>query len=318
SSITIQDAITYLLSFTALLSYIPLYFIFDRFYILYPDVAVHKLNLETNIDWFLASFKNLDVRFGYISPFVQMNCIPLFLLLLFFGILTYKWNKKAFAAFVLFVVLIIASFSNAKTADGFDWVFMPMSRMYLGIPIMLYLFLCIEKIELRKSYVIVLFIPVLFTGCKLYNIKESIVKNTQVDRWDGVLCLTLEKCLRNIDYYRKYCKSIGVNHLIISNGNWTYCIVSYGGPAVHHDYPRVEVLDGDRRYWIKNYRRSDVFNTFMLLAGTEKLEKVILPSDSFKVIRIDDYGLYLVTGNKLSKKRFAQKFPEIERLAKSK
>jgi hypothetical protein len=126
---------------------------------------MYPANNVFSVSFFKDAISHLDQRFAHISLFIEEQS---FLTLVLFGIIAFvlfKKNMKMFYAFLVFLLVIIVSFFSSKVSDGIVWPFYSYSRMYLGIPIIIYLIVISSQINLKKIYLI---IPIVL-GFTLYK-----------------------------------------------------------------------------------------------------------------------------------------------------
>lgn len=306
----------YTITFLALLSYIPFYFLFDRFYENHPDYVVHEVYFETKLKYFMQSFDNLDQRFAHVSPFVENNCFSLLVLIGLAGVLLWQSSKKGFAAFVLFLLILLVSFANLRTTDGSTWIFFSLSRVYLGIPMALSLFLCLQPIEKPKPWGLpLLAIPLIFTAWKSYTFEKDMTRNLRLYDWFHITAMKLDDVISDVNDFKNICRQHKANALFVSNSFWQHTILAYAAPALDKHFPRTELINGDRRYWVRNESPEKVFPRFLLVSGYGDLEKWVQPTDSFHLEPIDHQCIYLVRANRLSKHRFLHRFRQLEKMS---
>ena len=291
---------------------VPLYFLFDWFYVLHPDYITLKLSYNMSSDYFKNSFLDLDRRFAQVSFFIENNCVFLLLSIIVFGFLFFKRDKKVFFAYLLFLLVILTSFFSGKTREGSTWIYYTYSRMYLGIPVLLYLFLSTKQFRIKEVYALIFLLPLFFANWKYNNFNQSLAQNVKLNLWIGVNAMKLSQAIDNIFFYNKHCKEQRVTYLAISGECWQSSILAYGGPAILSDFPVTENLKQDRRYWVREGNKNKVFTKFILLARKNDLEKQISKNDGFELQNIDGWGMYLVSNNHLSNEAFKKMINQYE------
>jgi hypothetical protein len=213
-------------------------------------------------------------------------------------------NKKAFAALLVFIAVLLISFSASKTLEGSTWVFMSSGRMYLGIPLLISLLTPLIKINLPRWLLPVLVIPILFTIIKLSNLDKNLDWNYERKHWIGVRLIPLREAISLAEGYKKACETYQTNFLLVSSYFWMNSVVSAAGPAIFEDYPETQETHFEKRYWVREKNENRIVEKFILLAGATILEPCMPSNKNFKLKRLDDYGLYLITENKRSIKEF--------------
>jgi hypothetical protein len=302
----------YLLNFIGLPAAWLLHLFFDQLYIKHPDYVVLGLHLRFSPEYFWNNISNLDERFGQLSFFIENKCWPLLLALFLSLFFLYRQNKKAAACFVVFIALVLFSFSAGKTLEGSSWPFYSYNRMYLGIPLMMCLFFSFLTLKTTSVTKFLFFIPILFSVYKLSFLKESIDYYTDDKQFRHLQVLPLKGTLEALDFYKNICKKNDVKMLLVSTGFWLHAAVSYGGPAIHEDFPATQETDTDRRYWIREGNRNKVFEKFIFVSPLPGFDKKVAYHKDFTLQKLDDYGLYLVSHNTLTNSSFIDMVKAVE------
>jgi hypothetical protein len=288
----------YLITLLGLLTIVPFYLLFDRLYTLHPEYIINPLSYRFSTDFFLINISNLDERFAHISFFRENQSLLLLIGLLALGVTLFIKHKKAFYAYVCFISLTLFSFCFGKTLEGSTWAYMSFSRMYLGIPVVICLF--IPFIQFRPGkWMFLLTIPLIFSAYKAANLRQLLLPHHDGHNWVGVHLLQLKSSLEAAAFYKKHCDEENVRFLLVSNRFWMNTVVAYGGPAIYNDYPMTQETRLEKRFWIRDSTRARVFKKFVLLSANYNLDKLIPHTGQFSLQRIDSYGLFLVTNNTL-------------------
>lgn len=297
----------YLYSFIAILLAAPLAYLLDYFYVLHPEYVHHKFSNSFALDYFTDAIKHLDRRFAHITFFSEERSFTLLLVFLFCGILLFKKNKKAFYAFLLFLVFILVSFFSSKVADGLTWAFYSYSRMYLGVPVVLYLFLSAVPFSLNKSGSFLISLVLLFTVYKSIHLQKSIASQLDEKKWLAIHLTSVKSTLDLIDHYKKTCEKENVKNLVVADVVWCREELCYGGPAVYKNFPNTLMTVGERRTWRINEEKKKITNRFVLLTTDYDFDKKGLDSlNHFSIKRLDDYGCFLIENNSRSIAEFLE------------
>jgi len=302
----------YYCMFFCLLCFIPLYFIFDRFYDNHPNYVIYNLVHSYSFDYFVQNISNLNQPFAHVSFFVEENCVPLFAVFLILLKLFYKTHRLAFYAFVIFVIFIFITFLAGKTREGTFWPLYSYSRMYLGIPLVIALFISLLPARISLLNLGILLFIFLFSIFKLAHLEKNIGKHLQPENAVGVHFVTLESTLGGIKFYKEMCEKVQSPHLLVSSAFWLSTYLTYGGRAVFEDFPSTEETYVDRRYWIREYNKDKIFDRFVIISINSDFDKIVNKKYNFKIKRLDDYGLFLVTDNELKNKDFITLMRSIE------
>ncbi len=95
------------------------------------------------------------------------------------GVLLFKKNKKLLLSYLLFLVIILVSFSSSKVNDGIVWPFYSYSRMYLGFPIIMYLMIINLDIDFKKIMWLIIPVVFVFTLFKEVTFKTTLAYHVQ-------------------------------------------------------------------------------------------------------------------------------------------
>ena len=310
--INYQKRIYFIVTCSALLLAIPLDFFFNQFYRLHPDYVLQSTFNTFSLKYFIQAISHLDERFQHIGFFIPNQCYTLMLALGLLSWLLFKQNKKAFKAFVVFIAIILFSFFASKVSDGSNWVYMSYSRMYLGIPIYIALFLPLIRFNLNKIALVLLCLPLLFSIYKLGFIKSELKKEDQRTISRGVRLLSLESCMDITKFYKNKSEENNCHFLLVSSTFWLNTIVSNAGPALYKDYPDNQETRFEKRYWLRNKNKNRLISKFIFLSSDYNLNLLLPTKQKFELIKLDDYGLYLVKNNQLKMGEFIDYINTIE------
>lgn len=302
----------YYVSGTALLTAYPIDLFFNAFYRAHPEYVCQSTFNFFSPKYFIQSICHLDERFQHISFFLPNQCYSLLLSFIILGIIFYRHNKKALLAFGAFLLIIIFSFFASKISDGSTWVFMSYSRMFLGIPILFCLLLSSIQFNPNKFSKVFIIIPLLFSIYKISTLKSNLDKEDIRDIARGVRVLSIESAINMSHFYKNQCTKNNCNFLLVSSTFWLNTIVSCAGPALDETYPETQETRFEKRYWVRNKNKNRLINTFVFLSSDYELDKITPKENGFKLKRLDDYGLFLVTNNQLPMGTFINTINAIE------
>ena len=275
---------------------------FNQFYITHPDYVMNDLHYRLSTVFFWENISNLDGRFAHISFFFANNCLILLFVLALLLFFFYKRDKKAFASFFVFIAVILFSFCSGKTTEGSTWAYMSSSRMYLGIPVFICMFLSVFEFKPGGLYNLAFCIPLIFCTYKLNNLDRLLAWHSNSKHFHGVRLIPLKDALKVIDFYKDACVKNKVDFLLVSNRFWLNTFLCYGGPAIYEDFPETQETKLEKRYWIRSKNKDKVFKTFLMLSSTRNLDELIPRNNYFKTQNLDGYGLLLVKNNTLKTK----------------
>lgn len=289
----------YLFSAIAILAALPLHYFLDHFYTLHPEYIQHSLENHFSGYFFIEAIKSLDKRFAHITFFEDGKCIYVLFVLFLAGFLFLKKDRKVFYAYLLFLMFILASFFSSKIADGVAWPFYSYSRMYLGIPVILYLFLSLIQGYSTKLLYFLVPTVLLFTSYKELNLKKNIAIHTNEKRWFFIHLSSLKNTRELVNHYNNLCKKHDVKNFVVAKDIWAREELAYGGQALLNDFPNTLMTVGERRTWRIAEERKKVHDRFIMLSTDYDFDEKGFDSlFHFKITRLDYYGCFLIENNK--------------------
>ena len=294
----------YIVTICCLLSSIVFYLFFDKFYKDHPDYVIYGLNNSWAPENFLYAISNLDRSFAHVSLFIEEICGTVLLFFAVLGIALYKKNKFAFLSFLSFLGIILMSFFASKVQEGVVWPFYSYSRMYVAIPMALVLFTTFFHIQSRVFTSCLIIITLSYSSFKFSNFKSSIAHHTEEKRWNGVHLTPLKTVLTGCQAFKEICHKNEVDFFLISTTFWLCTYLNYGGEVIYNDFPLSQETVAERRYWVREGNANKVFKRFIFLSVNYDFDKSCEGNSSFKIRRLDDYGLMLIEDNTLPNDAF--------------
>lgn len=294
-----KDKKYYLYSAIGLLLAMPVAYGLNHFYKLNPDYVFYPANNYFSFEFFKDAITHLDKRFAHIGFFIEETSILVLMAFLGLGFLLYKRNKKAFVSFLIFICVIIVSFFSSKVYDGIVWPFYSYSRMYLGIPIAICLFLWLAKLNYSKLVLPVILVTLSFSIIKEINFKKNMAYHTQEKFWGHVHLNTLEDLQNTLKTYKRFCDENKVDLFVIINSVWKDDEINYAGPALYDNFPNTFKPSFERRTWRIKEEQQNIEERFIIYVADYNYDTFI--KENYKDIdinRLDDYGLFLIKNNK--------------------
>lgn len=287
------------------LLYLPLDYFFNHFYRQHPDYIKTDLIMEFGLRYLKENLSALNQTFAQLSFFSEQAAIGLLLtiaLLLFF-LFRHKRKAMLFAG-VSFLLFLLISMTVSKTRDGGTWVYLSYSRMYLGIPLVLAFF--ISAVPLNFKTLCYLLIPAALIHLSFNFITQEQQLKTHFDEknWNALYLIPLEKAIDASNFYGQKCKEQEVDFILVSHRFWAVNTICYGGKALDKNYPESMETVWDKRYKVRNMYENKVVAKFILLSTTSNIAEELAPERGFKITKLDDYGLALVTDNTLPLSEF--------------
>lgn len=283
---------------------IPLYFMFDYFYIIHPSYVIYGFSHEFSWQNLWSNICNLKRPFGHVGFFAEQSAAPVLITFVAVSYYLFKKNRIAFFSFLAFIVFLLLTLASAKSLDGTFWPWYSFSRMLLGIPVIIYLMFSLLEFKPGKLFTTVILITFFFSVWKLIAFNSNLAKKTDKSNWLGVHLVPLNSVIETVKFYNETCQKKQVNYFLISNGFWLNTYLDYGGPAIIKDFPETQETNSERRYWVRERDRNKVIPRFVFISETPNFDKIVPKTNKFKLQRLDDYGLFLVQENKLKMQEF--------------
>jgi hypothetical protein len=302
----------YLVAITVAFTYLLSYLLLDKFYHDHPDLVVAPMRLLFSMNNFWNSVSHLDLQFAHLSFFMERKSWTLIAALLVLLCYLLRHNRPAALGLIMLFAVILFSFCFEKNIEGTSWPFYSYSRSYLGIITTLVLFtsLC----QLSVNYVKYIAIGALaFTGYNLFTAKSTIESYIGDKKNHYVTVFTVKYALEAVKGYGDKCRELNAPIFFVSNRFWLNSILTFGGPALDENFPATQEVDRDRRKWIAEENSEKVIPTFMFISPLSNFDREVhLQQGSCHIQRVDDYGLFLITDNKLRTKEFVKAVKQTE------
>lgn len=292
----------YVYSAIGVLGGVPLDFALNHFYKTHPGHCIYGFTNEYSLAYFKDAITHLDKRFAHIGLFTEETCIPVILLLILVGWLTYQRNKRLFFAFLAVPFIIIISFFSSKAADGAMWSFYSYSRLYLGIPLIAALLLSFS--DLKKIAFLIIPVTLVFLMVKERTFKAQVAYHSDEKKWDHLNLITLKDLTDYLGIYKGFCEQTGAKAIIIDHA-WRDDFINYAGPAVYPNYPITFKPSFERRTWRIKEEENRVYDRFILYMADyhydEKIKQMQVP---IEIEKLNDYGIFLIKNNTLTTHQF--------------
>lgn len=295
----------YYLSLAVALSwFVILSLIFDSFYNQHPEYIMYGLSYDFSLSYFLPNLRLLlSDSFLHINFFTDQHSLFLFLSVLIIMCLLWFKNKKALLAFSsIFPVLLCLCFSG-KLTDGSTWPYYSYSRLFIGLPMVLYLFQALLPADNTNIPKLIALTGIVFCSYKLTAFKNKTDFYTQHEKWTHLRMVKLEYALETIHFYKGVCRNHDANNILISSYFWLNTYISCGGPATDKDYPETQETYFEKRYVVREKNANTITRTFLLLAYDADFDKHV-SGKGFETERLDDYGMFLIKNNTLTTNQF--------------
>lgn len=275
----------------------------------HADRLIHRLEqaLPTfDLPRILESIQNLDAHFRWLMPVVwplpQLLALGLLALVLF----TFRERRMALALGLLAsLFVILASFTMDKVHDGWGTVFYPLSRMFLGLPLLL----CwASAMLLRPGRLFslgvfgILLIAVGFVGLRTSQTDRVARWNIHAQRdWVGVLPGDFLRS--DAQRIHGISKRHGVGLIVplpVPSLVWPQ-FRGYLYPVLEPELPPTYVHSNERRYWQRETFQNATVPVILFTGGDPERWNTILALDD-RFIAVHDGGpdaVHVLVGNTL-------------------
>lgn len=290
----------------AALLFLPFDYFFNHFYRLHPDYIKTELIMDFGLRYLSENLTDLSRAFAQITPFTEQKVIWLVSLtgLITAGLILQK-RKQLVLAFCSLLIFLLVSMTLGKTRDGGVWVYLPFSRMYLGIPLVLAFF--VSTLDLNKKLLLILIpLSVLNLSVNLQKHVEQFKWHYEPQNWNALSLISLESALDTRAFYGAKCKEQKADFLLVSHRFWAVNPICYGGKPLDENYPETMETKWDKRYMVRNKYENKVIPRFILISTTYDIADKLGQHSAFEITKLDDYGLALITNNTLPLNQFIE------------
>lgn len=292
----------YIYSIIGFVLALPVDYGLNHFYKNHPEHVLYGFSNEFSLNYFKDAITHLDNRFAHISPFIEETSVVIIVLFFGLAVLFYKNNKSILICYSVLLVIILISMFSGKAADGAVWSFYSYSRLYLGLPIFLYLFLIF--IDLKKSVSILILTTLIFTIYKEATFKEKVIYHADEKKWDHLNLISLIDLKDYLNTLKNFCKDNGGEAIIIDHV-WRDDFVNYAGPAIDTSYPTTFKPSFERRTWRIQEEKNMTYKTFMLYMADYHFDETIKKiNPNINIQKLNDYGLFIIKDNNLTTHQF--------------
>ena len=270
------------------------YGFFEGFYLIHPECIKNDLKTGFSFQNGLVNVFRLDTIVSYITPLFTSQSWILFVLLWALWYFKASFSKRV--AFFVFLILFLFALCSNKSMEGAHWLFMPFSRLYLYVPVVIAIGL-ITFNRWPNAWVITLVLSALLYGgfkC-VHSYKRAIQTSMDEQQWVGVRLYEQNKLKTACDWYTHQLKQDSLTTLVFSKNHWLKNPISYGLNAINNSQKYLN-SDGlsEKRYWIRNQLHQVQSHTFLYQSSRYDLAQC-LPPKGVKILARDDYGLVRVT-----------------------
>lgn len=288
----------YFVSIIAVLFVLPVHYYVIHYYKIHPEYVLYGFSNSFSFNYFKTAIIGLNERFAHVSFFIDDNGFFIQLLLLFLGFAFYKKNKVVFLSYGCLLIIVVVSLFSSKAADGAPWAFYSYSRLYLGIPVFLYLFLPVLNVKKAIPFIIVT--TLFFSVYKNIVFNESLSNHRNEKKWDHLNLISLHDLKNHINIYKLFAKKYNANAIIIDHV-WRDDFINYAGSVLYSDYPQTFKPSFERRTWLIEKEKTTIYtNIILLLVDTHFDETIKKQGISIDVCKLDDYGAFVIKNNTLT------------------
>jgi hypothetical protein len=280
------------------------------FYVLHPGyIFYNPIDYSFSFKLLTESSKKLDLFFNDVIPLFWKNgWLILPILSIQSLILLLQKNAKGAAGLLGGLILIIISLGISKVHEGNLNIFYPLSRMYLGIPVLSALF--IPQIQIRYNsfwWIVLLNVGIAVFVFKNRHPDQSIRQKLSIEN-DVMSFYKVSEVDESCMQLREIAQLHNVS-LIISLGK--LYDEMFGCTCLYDDFPETLVNYHERRTW-RFEEEEQAVRTNILLVGNYLTENSIsLLNHNPNVQKLNSpswYNVYLISNNKLPTLKLLQTF----------
>lgn len=187
-------------------------------------------------------------------------------------------QRPAALATIFGLVGIVLSFSINKMLDGYEWVFFPISRMYLAVPLLLVLvgIKIASTVTIRSRYApLLLLIPCILVGLRVFaptilaaNVSVSMFGGAPVEVSDtkelATTCAQLQAFSN--EHGATLVAALHGSDFGSQRGHMEF--ITYGCPCLEEEFPPT-YYRFDRKYWSRAAVATTAHKTIVVIGGTE-------------------------------------------------
>jgi hypothetical protein len=303
-----KDKLFYVASAVAIICGMPIDYLLNHFYKIHPEAEISKYKTEFGFNYLIDSIKHLNAQFTHIGFFVEESAMITLIVFGVLGVFLFKKSLNHFYAFLVFICVLLLGFSTNKSMDGSLWPFYSYSRLYLGIPIIIYLFIAMLNPIPNKFIYFICFITVGFTVFKYATFKQKIAYHVDEKKWDHLNLISLKDLKGCLEIYKNQCQKNNVTNLLIVDHVWRDDFINYAGPALYNDYPNTFKPSFERRSWRIAEEKNRIHSTFQIYSANWNLDSTFSHDHpDINITRIDNYGSFLIKNNPLTTLQFLKK-----------
>lgn len=271
------------------------------FYVNYKSPLVYQLNNEFSFTYFREGILNLSKRFMHVTFFNEGYSFLLLAIIITTAIWFWIKNKKVFLSLMMLFAVITISLFTSKAGDGAEWAFYSYSRLYIGLPIFMYLFLSL--LDIKKIILPIIGVTVIFSMIKFYQFKDAVDYHSDEKKWNHSTLISLSDLKNHIGTYARFAQEYNATHFIVGNV-WRDDFINYAAEIIYPDFPKTFKPSYERRSWLITENEGKTIERFLILMREPKdIEALNNP----RIFKLDDYGLFLVTDNTTPFSDFSKK-----------
>jgi hypothetical protein len=178
--------------------------------------------------------------------------------------------------------------------------------MYIAIPFTLLLFLSLIKIVPNKRFYAFVCVVVLFCGYNFFALKNNLLFHSDEKKRDHLQMMSLKELKEAIIQYKIAADKYRADAIVFVENYWHQDFLIYAGSVLVDDFPKTLNPHYDRRYWRMQEEDTVVRQTFLLYCGDTTFWNTH-KTPSGTLTKMDDWGAYLVSNNKLTTINFLRK-----------
>ncbi len=241
-----------------------------HFYSVHPENIVHA---SWPLHFSFASMKIASIIhfFNDVVPVFWGMGWMIFVLLLFISFLLYRQKeKKSAVALLAGIALLVFSLGINKVNDGYPTVFYSWSRMFIGIPFLLAIFISRLNVDTKNNRAIIsiLLLAICFFILKCSTVSSAVHREVEEKKEHNMFVYPVASLQTLCDTIHKVAQEQHAE-LIVIGDQYTKHLLNYGCPCMEENFPQTIEPALDRRTWVLKEEENKIRSTVLFVAVYE-------------------------------------------------
>lgn len=282
-----------------------------NFYLLHPENKIHGLGeyrMQFHMELIAEGLNKLNLMFLYLSPiFWHYGGLSLFILA---GLILLLFLQKKYLyaiAALSSLAVILFSFGFGKVHDGFDHVLLPVSRMFLAIPLLYGIFISWITENINKNrwvWILIIIMPDIVFFIHKTSITERRVRSALRNEDYGYLAIISVDTLKHDCFELNELAKKNQADIIIflSGGEYSTSYMelrNYGCPILTQEFTPSMLPHNDRRTWLLQAEEK-IIRKNILFVGDDYFKNKFLEKKINVTKRFSHPDVFLLQNNSVN------------------